>query len=61
MDGSVHATSAKERRVGCIDDRFTGFLGDVGGAMELDGLADRQDKADCEIAHSSSLVISACR
>lgn len=38
MDGAIDAASAEEGRIGGVDDGFGGLFGDVGGAVEFEGL-----------------------
>src|ERR1700693_3803600 len=52
VNRSIHASPTEQRRVGGVNDGVSGFLGDVGGAVEFERLAVGESQSGCEVGHS---------
>jgi hypothetical protein len=53
VDSSIDASAAEQGRVGGVDDGFGCFLGDVGGAVELECLIG-ESEASYKVGHGGS-------
>src|ERR1700674_1884028 len=51
MNRSIHASPTEQRRVGGVNDGVSGFLGDVGGAVEFERLAVCERQSGCAVGH----------
>jgi hypothetical protein len=52
VNRSIHASATEQIRVGGVNDGVSGFLGDVGGAVEFERLAVGKSQSGCEVGHS---------
>src|ERR1700692_742298 len=61
MNRPIHASATEQRRVGGVNDDVSGFLGDVGGAVEFERLAVGESQSGYEVEHGDRCQVSGVR